>query len=247
MNSFIKVPNALFDFEKIGKKTVRNYPLKPIDLFVYLYLLASSFENDSLKRKVKTIAERCNVKDNKTIHSSINHLEKMGLVARTNRFNRIGFKISSSYSVTKLSGDFFILDRRYLNFNIGTSAFCILVYLIRCSNNGFACPSLSKIANATGISRPTIRRKTTELQQHLYLSKVHILSKYGDHSNNNYFIKPHEIREKLLSIYRRIKPKISTKVKRFFIAKKPSIIKCLASFFSNIGWVNNSPSLPKPT
>ncbi|MFZ2539111.1 MAG: helix-turn-helix domain-containing protein [Oscillospiraceae bacterium] len=237
MNSFIKVPNALFNFEKIGNKAVREYPLKPIDLYVYLYLLASDYKNESVKRKIKTIAERCNVKDNKTIHSSIQRLESMGLVSKTTRYNMFGFKVSNAYTVTVVPGDFFMLDRRHLNFKLGTSAFCIFVYLNRCSNSTFACPSVSKMANATGISQPTIRQKIAELQQRLYLTKSFNFSEFGDNSNNHYFLNSYENRLYVLSIYRRIKRKGIKLFRKISIIKtKPSIKKMLGSFiFVNYG------------
>ncbi len=236
MNSFIKVPNALFNFEKIGKKVIREYPLKPIDLYVYLYLLASDYKNESTKRKIKTIAERCNVKDNKTIHSSINRLEMMGLVAKTAHHNMFGFKVASAYTTTTITGDFFMRDRRNLNFNLGTSAFCVLVYLNRCNNSTFACPSVSKIANATGLSQPTIRHKIAILQQHLYLTKSFEISQYGDYSNNHYFINTYKAREELLSIYRKIKRKANKLFKKFNITKiKPSIKKMFGFIFVRKG------------
>ncbi|MEG0692285.1 MAG: hypothetical protein RR444_04305 [Oscillospiraceae bacterium] len=71
-------------------------------MYAYLYLLASDYKNESVKRKIKTIAVRCNVKDNKTIHSSINRLEKIGLVAKTARYNIFGFKVSNSYTISTI-------------------------------------------------------------------------------------------------------------------------------------------------
>lgn len=238
MNSFIKVPNELFEFEMIGKKAKRKYPLKPIDLYVYLYLLSSNFDNSSIKRKIKTIAERCNVKDNKTIHSSINRLEKLGLVAKKKRHNMFGINVSNAYTVTQLPGDFFMLDRRYLQFNLGTSAFAVMVYLNRCSNSGFACPSISKISKATGLSQPTIRAKISDLQQHLYLAKKYVISQYGDNSNNNYYIHTYAMRKDLLSVYRKIKSKPKRTIKKFIKQIKPSIRKMLGSFiffFNRVG------------
>lgn len=230
MNSFIKVPNVLFDFEVIGNKCIRKYPLKSIDLYVYLYLLASNFNNNSIKRKIKTIAERCNVKDNKTIHSSISRLEKMGLVAKKKRHNFFGINLSNAYSITILPGDFFMLDRRYLEFNLGTSAFAVLLYLNRCKSSNFACPSISKISKATGLSQPTIRNKIVDLQQHLYLSKVNVISQYGDFSNNNYYLNTYETRKELLKVYRKIKLKRNYFIRKFIKTNEPGIKKILGSF-----------------
>ncbi|MEG0692284.1 MAG: helix-turn-helix domain-containing protein [Oscillospiraceae bacterium] len=124
-----------------------------------------------------------------------------------------------------------MLDRRYLDFNLGTSAFCVLVYLNRCDNSTFACPSVSKIANATGMSQPTIRSKIVELQQHMYLTKTYQFSQWGDNSNNHYFIYSYKNRVDVLSIYRRIKRKVIKLFTRISnIKSKPSIKKMLGSY-----------------
>lgn len=187
MTQYVQVPNVFFDFERSGKKVTRKYTLNPIDLRVYLYLLSINFTSSVIVR-LTTIANRCFI-STKGVQSSLKRLEIYGLIKKEKRANKKGLNTTNKYHINTVSGTYTKLDVKFLKLDLSPATLMILIYLHRCANShGFCCPSISKIAYATGLSQVTVNTVIPLLCKIHLIKKTNQKSIFGDFSNNNYMV-----------------------------------------------------------
>lgn len=189
--NYIAVPNILFHYVKEGKRIVRDYPISPAALRVYVYLLGCSFHNNAINVKYRTITSRCRFGDHKTAVDAIAELTAHGLVTRHCRAGKGGRKISNGYTIRKLPGHYFKLDKTAVQAYIDSYAFSVYLCLCMHSNRHHrAYPSVAKLSYETGLTKVSARRKIVYLTQRLFIRKIASKSDYGDMNNNEYRITP---------------------------------------------------------
>ena len=255
MGGFIRVPNQLFDFivlnpdQKNAKQQIHKfYSLRPIDLRVYVCLLACQMDGEAVIRKMATLSGRCQVNSRKTVLSAIRRLQKQGLLEIHKRINRYGVYLAHAYSPARLPGGYFKLDCRYLDAGLSSSEFCVLLYLLRCKNAGDrAFPSILKITQATGLSKNTVRASIHELGMRLYLRKEYRHTLEGDFGNNHYCMYSLEERDRLYAAIRKIRRKASSIFTVFKRLKQTVITACSRCFSLLRGWVKNCTIHTRPT
>lgn len=206
MTQYVQVPNVFFDFEKIGKEITRQYTLRPIDLRIYLYLLSINFTGSVIAR-LTTIANRCFI-STKGVQSSLKRLEVYGLIKKEKRANKKGLNTTNKYHINTASGAYTKLDVKFLKLDLSPATLMILIYLHRCANtHGFCCPSISKIAYATGLSQVTVNTVISLLCKMHLIKKTNQKSILGDFSNNNYMVRSYtEYRRLFLRVIKKSKP-----------------------------------------
>ncbi len=74
---------------------------------------------------------------------------------------------------------YFRVPNKIFNLPLSASETLVLIYLLRCSNNGNAFPSYTTIAHACKINRSTAIRCIRNLKPYLYISRP-------NHSVNHY-------------------------------------------------------------
>jgi hypothetical protein len=175
---FFKLANCIFD-----------YPLSPKGFIVYTYLLGHSNVLHTVVKGYKEIAVACHM-DAKTACSAIEELVSQGLVIKESRFNFLG-RARNKYTVKKLTGGWFKVEYKLFRNRIKSTDFMVYCYIKRCMDNKVeeAFPSLSAIAQSTGISRSRVVQAVQYLRDHTYLIRIKRRYKQTQAFRQNQYLK----------------------------------------------------------
>lgn len=181
----MKVYNEIFE-----------HRLKPCAFRVYLYLSGTFCKRGSKGRvKIETIALRCNMSVS-NIKRALEELQHKKLIQKCECWGYIPSngkqlrrRLANEYIIKPLSGGFFMLDKRFLMSCRDNYALMVYCALLRHANkHGMSFPSISRIAEETGLSRTTVIRKVSILKQGGYINKRRYVRKCGCYGNNNHTV-----------------------------------------------------------
>lgn len=175
-----------------------GYRLKPCAFRVYVYLSGTFCKRGGKGRvKLETIALRCNMSVS-NVKRALDALQRKGLVQKCECWAPRR-RLVNEYIVTPLSGGFFMLDNRFLTGCKDNYALIVYCALLRHANrHGMAFPSISRIAEETGLSRTTVIRKVEFLKHGGYINKRRYVRKCGCYGNNNHTVL--SFRERIVSL-----------------------------------------------
>lgn len=158
---FFKMANRIFD-----------YHLSPNGFMVYSYLLSRINVLQAVVISYKVIAAACNI-DPKTACRGIDELTAQGLITKENRYNILG-RVKNKYIVNKLSGGWFKVEYNVFLTEINGSNFMVYCYIKKCmdAKHAEAFPSLTAIAQGTGISRSRVAVAIRYLREHTFINRV---------------------------------------------------------------------------
>lgn len=163
-NQFVKVSNTIF-----------NYNLSPKAVLVYIYLSARANKMHEAIVKLATISKNCNM-DSKTVISALKELERIKMIVKANRYNQRGYLANRYFlkNLFKENNKWFAVPTEVFKTKIKATDFVIFAYITKCMDhkNKEAFPSLSAIANNTGVSRGRVASAISYLRKHTFINRV---------------------------------------------------------------------------
>lgn len=163
MQGFIKVSNNIF-----------SYSLTPKAFSLYLYLLCRINCFNSMAAAYHELAEGSG-QSVAGVRLAIAELEEKKLITKQNRYNTRGY-IKNRYHVHRMdvSKGWFKVCRAIVISKIKPTDLVVYCYINKCMNSAKkeAFPSLSAIAEGTGISRSRVSMAVTFLRQYTYLNRI---------------------------------------------------------------------------
>ncbi len=158
---FFKMANQIFD-----------YQLSPNGFKVYCLLISRKNCLNAICISCQTIAESCGI-DTKTVCRTIKELVSNKLIDKDHRFNIRGYA-KNKYVIKPLPGGWFKIEYPILNAKMTASDFMVYAFIRKCmdAKKQEAFPSLSSIAQNTGISRSRVAVAVRNLREHTYLNRV---------------------------------------------------------------------------
>lgn len=175
---FIKISNDIF-----------NYKLSPKAFIVYCGLSSkvNALQYTIIKRE--NLADMCNL-SLATLDKAINELVKNNLVHKKNRFGSVGYKANAYFvtNIIKNNQNWFKLNLNIFNQNLSSVDFLIYCFIFKCmdNKNKQAFPSLSYIAEHTGISRRSVAYSIQHLKQSKMMNRIRRKRFNGSFKNNKY-------------------------------------------------------------
>lgn len=198
---FFILPNELFTYENISHS----------EFLVFSALI--SFKNNKEKTitvKMKTLAHRTGLSV-VTIARSIKKLKDNKLIAVIPKFYEYSgyYKRGTNiYILKKFTGKFTRIPLIAFEKNLSSTEFITFCYLLKCSNNNLAYPSLTEISKNTNISIPTIISNLNSLVAYKLIIKKYYIGKFHSFCRNQYSILSNYINTNMQNIAVKINNKI---------------------------------------
>ena len=163
MSGFIKMSNDIFRFK-----------LSPKALLVYAYLCHKSGLTKTVSPSCEAIARQCGL-CRQTVLAALHELEAVALIVKHRRTGPKGYR-SSRLQITSLTGKkgWFPIPREVFGTSISPSDFVVYCFLMRRmgAHSGEAFPSLSAIAENTGLSRRRVAQAIAFLRQYTFINRI---------------------------------------------------------------------------
>lgn len=163
MQGFVKLPNSIFGLK-----------LSPTALKVFAYLSSRSIGKNGVCVKYAVIAEQLHLSVS-SVRRAVSELDSNRLIHKQHRFGSNGYKANLYYVKSAPKISYFTIDNSIISSNMSAYTFMVYCYIISLMDNRAkqAFPSLSKIAEVTGISKGTVISSVKYLRDFSYLNRIH--------------------------------------------------------------------------
>lgn len=222
---FIKMANQIFD-----------YQLSPNGFRVFCLL--SGWKNcfNTVVISYQAIADACSI-DAKTACRAVDELSDNELLVKEHRYNIRGYA-KNKYTVKTLPGGWFKVEYHVLKAKLSASDFLVYCFIRKCmdAKRQEAFPSLSAIAQGTGISRSRVVLAIRCLREHTYLNRVkRRYKKTRAHRQNRYlFFRLQPKKKEARSAKRASFKQLIIKKSYFLIHIIERMVKNVKFFFSGV-------------
>ena len=177
MKRFIKIPNAIFELQ-----------LTPMQLLVYAAIVSLKSKADTTVAAGRIISKRCNVAQN-SVYTAVNDLENLGLIRKTNHYNKDGKRISNSYKINNINGKFTKLEYGIFAYKLTPTEFAAYVTIkSKANHSNLSFPSLRQIAELANICIDTVIKAVKKLNELKIIVQSHYVRKCGCFGHNNYSV-----------------------------------------------------------
>lgn len=188
--------NTRFNYFKLPNAVLEN-SLNTSSLKVISYLYSLMYHRKSAKVKIRqiTIAERCSLSV-ATVKRCISTLEVKGFIIHKSRsVKRNGYLGTYTYTLLPVGSKYFTVERKAFNMLQGKSYMLyLLMSKLKVTDKNCEIPtesffhSLSDLSELTGYKRSEIMQLIKILCNKMMIWKSRRITRYGDHSENHYFV-----------------------------------------------------------
>jgi DNA-binding transcriptional ArsR family regulator len=157
-----------------------------------MYMLIASSKSKQATVRLSVIAHKCRINDKSYASKIVDDLVEQGFLTKTLRYNQFtGLQLASTYQIKNyrtIKDDYFILPSNIFKYRLPSKCLALTAYLFAKGFTGETYPSLFDISRDTGMSKTTILKHISLLQELGIIIKRGYRKLDGSFGHNRYFI-----------------------------------------------------------